>query len=140
MAARAYTFTIGSNWNLPLEGPGFSSAAIEFVGTEGAVFIDDGHRDVLVSTVQHGLWRSLSTMPGQQVGHVYAGGMEAETRVSIDAVALDRPVLVTPDQARQVVEVTLAADLSATRGQPVDLPLHAGVEQPGPRGETLVGS
>jgi predicted dehydrogenase len=121
------TFTIGSNWNLPLEGPGFSSAAIEFVGTDGAVFIDDGHRDVLVSTVQHGLRRSLSTMPGQQVGHVYAGSMEAETRAFIDAVALDQPVLVTPDQARQVMEVTLAADLSATTGQPVDLPLRAGV-------------
>jgi hypothetical protein len=61
-------------------GPGLSSAAIEFVGTEGAVFLDDGRRDVLVSTVQHGLRRSLSTMAGQQVGHVYTGAMEAETR------------------------------------------------------------
>jgi scyllo-inositol 2-dehydrogenase (NAD+) len=119
------TWTVGANWNLPLESAGFSSAAIEFVGTEGAVFIDDGHRDLLVSTVQHGLTRPLSTMPGQDVGHVYSGAMEAETRAFIDAVAFDRPVLVTPAQARRVMEVTLAADLSAAQGRPVDLPLRA---------------
>jgi hypothetical protein len=39
-------------------------------------------------------------------------------------VALDRPVLVTPEQARQVMEITLAADLSAERHQPVTLPLE----------------
>jgi hypothetical protein len=32
-------------------------------------------------------------------------------------------VLVTPEQARQVMEITLAADLSAERYQPVSLPL-----------------
>jgi hypothetical protein len=40
-------------------------------------------------------------------------------------VACDRPVLVTPEQARQVMEVTLAADLSAERHQPVILPLDS---------------
>jgi scyllo-inositol 2-dehydrogenase (NAD+) len=123
--ASGVTFTVGSNWNLPLESPGFSSAAIEFVGTDGAVFIDDGHRDLLVSTVQHGLSRPMSTMPGQHVGHVYGGAMEAETRAFIDAVAFDRPVLVTPEQARRVMEVTLAADLSAELGRPVELPLQS---------------
>jgi hypothetical protein len=33
-------------------------------------------------------------------------------------------VLVTPEQARQVMEVTLAADLSAERHAPVTLPLE----------------
>jgi scyllo-inositol 2-dehydrogenase (NAD+) len=32
-------------------------------------------------------------------------------------------VLVTPEQARQVMEVYIAADLSAERRQPVNLPL-----------------
>jgi scyllo-inositol 2-dehydrogenase (NAD+) len=117
------TFTVGSNWNLPLESPGLSSTTVEFVGTEGAVFIDEGHRDLLVSTVKGGLVRPLGTMPGQQVGHVYQGAMDAETRHFIDCVALDQPVLVTPRQARHVMEVTLAADLSVERGAPVDLPL-----------------
>jgi hypothetical protein len=32
---------------------------------------------------------------------------------------------VTPEQARQVREVTLAADMSAERNQPISLPLPA---------------
>ena len=39
------------------------------------------------------------------------------------AVLFDRPALVTPEGARQVTEVTLAADLSAERNRPVSLPL-----------------
>jgi hypothetical protein len=37
----------------------------------------------------------------------------------------DRPVLVTPEQARKVLEVYVAADLSAERHEPVSLPLNA---------------
>ncbi len=121
-------FTVGANWNLPPEAPGFSSTVIELVGTEGAVFVDDSHRDILLSTVGDGLTRPLSTMPGEQVGHVYRGPMEAETLHFIDAVAADRPVLVTGEQARVVMEVTLAAELSAELGQPVDLPLSPNLE------------
>jgi scyllo-inositol 2-dehydrogenase (NAD+) len=50
--------------------------------------------------------------------------MLAETNHFIEAVALDRPVIVTPEQARQVMEVTLAAGLSTERNQPVSLPLE----------------
>ena len=125
-------FTIGSNWNLPLESPGFSATTIELVCTEGALFVDDSHRDVILTTVQGGLTRPASTMPGEQVGHVFQGPMEAETRFFVDCVALDQPVLVTPQQARLVMEVTLAADLSAELGRPVDLPLSAAEAQPVP--------
>jgi scyllo-inositol 2-dehydrogenase (NAD+) len=118
-------FTIGSNWNLPLEAPGFSSTVIECVGTDGAVFVDDSHRDILLSTVKDGLTRPLSTMPGEQVGLVFRGPMEAETVHFMDVVGRDQPVLVTGDQARVVMEVTLAADLSAELGRPVELPLAA---------------
>jgi scyllo-inositol 2-dehydrogenase (NAD+) len=116
-------FTVGSNWNLPLETPGLSTTTIEFVGTDGAVFIDDSHKDILVTSVDKGLQRPLATMPGQQVGHVYQGPMEQETRHFLDCVAYDRPTLVTPEEARAVMEVTLAADLSADRGEAVRLPL-----------------
>ena len=116
-------FTIGSNWNLPLESPGFSGTTFEFLGTDGALFVDDTHRDVLLTTVDKGLTRPLSTMPGQQAGHVFAGAMENETRAFVDAVARDRPVVVTGPEARQVMEVTLAADKSAATGRPIDLPL-----------------
>ena len=116
-------FTIGAGWALPPGYPHFSTATIEFVATEGALLIDDSHRDIVLNTMQKGMVLPLSTMPGEQVRHVYQGPMEAETVHFIEAVALDRPVLVTPEQARQVMEVTLAADLSAERHAPVGLPL-----------------
>jgi predicted dehydrogenase len=118
-------FTIGAGWALPPAYPHFSTATIEFVGTEGAVLIDDSHRDITLNTMKKGMVLPLSTMPGEQVGHVYQGPMQAETIHFLEAVALDRPVLVTPEQARQVMEVTLAADLSADRNQPITLPLPA---------------
>ena len=46
-----------------------------------------------------------------------------ETVHFIEAVACDRPVLVTAEQARQVMEVYIAADISAERNEPVNLPL-----------------
>ncbi len=51
--------------------------------------------------------------------------MQAETIHFLEAVVLNRPVLVTPAQARQVMEAPPAADLSAERNQPVPLPLPA---------------
>jgi scyllo-inositol 2-dehydrogenase (NAD+) len=50
--------------------------------------------------------------------------MASETLHFVEAVAFDRPVLVTPEQARQVMEVYMAADLSAERNQPIPLPLN----------------
>jgi len=117
-------FTIGAGWALPPGYPHFSTATIEFVATEGALLIDDSHRDIILNTMQKGMVLPLSTMPGEQVAHVYQGPMQAETIHFIEAVALDRPVLVTAAEARQVMEVTLAADLSAELHNPVDLPLE----------------
>jgi predicted dehydrogenase len=116
--------TVGAGWALPPEAPGFCSATFEVVGTKGALFVDDSHRDLLLSTTEGGLTRPLSSMPGEAVGAVFRGPLEAETRHFIDCVALGRPPLVTPEQARLVMEVTLAADLSAQRGLPVSLPLR----------------
>jgi scyllo-inositol 2-dehydrogenase (NAD+) len=116
-------FTIGAGWALPPGYPHFSTATIEVVGTEGALLIDDSHRDIVLNTMKKGMVLPLSTMPGEQVGHVYQGPMEAETIHFLEVVALNRPVLVTPEQARQVMEVTLAADLSAERHVPIALPL-----------------
>jgi len=74
--------------------------------------------------MKRGMVLPLSTMPGEEVSHVYQGPMQAETNHFIEAVALDRPVLVTPEQARQVMKMTLAANLSAERDQSVSLPLE----------------
>ncbi len=117
-------FTIGAGWIFPPAYPNFSSTWIEIVGSEGALLIDDTHKDVIRSRMDGGIDFPMSTMPGEKVDHVYAGPMEAETNHFITAVALDQPVLVTPEQARQVMAVYIAADLSAERGEPVTLPLN----------------
>ena len=92
------------------------------MGSEGALTIDDTHRDVVLNTMKGGMVNPMSTMPGESVGHVYAGPMANETIHFLEAVALDRPVLVTPAQARQVMDVYMAADLSAERNEPITLP------------------
>ena len=116
-------FTVGAGWILPPSYPNFSTTQIEFIGSEGALLIDDSHKDVMLSTLNGGMVYPLSTMPGEAVDHVFAGPMARETDHFIEAVALDRAVLVTPEEARRVMEVYMAADLSAERNAPVTLPL-----------------
>jgi hypothetical protein len=65
----------------------------------------------------------MSTMPGEQVDHVYAGAMGPETIHFLESILLNRPVMVSPESARVVMEVYTAADLSAERNEPVDIPL-----------------
>jgi predicted dehydrogenase len=115
--------TVGAGWILPPGYPNFSSTWIEIVGSEGALMIDETHKDVALNTMKQGMVFPMSTMPGEFVGPVFAGAMAPETRHFVDAVAGDRPVLVTPEQARVVMEVYTAADLSAERHAPVELPL-----------------
>jgi len=115
-------FTIGARWIMPPGYPNFSSTWIEVVGSEGALTIDDTHRDVVLNTMKGGMVNPMSTMPGESVGHVFTGPMTNETVHFIEAVALARPVLVTPAQARQVMDVYMAADLSAGRNEPITLP------------------
>ena len=118
------SFVVGGGWSLPPGYPNFSSTWIEMIGTEGALMVDDTHRDVMLNTTKNGAVFPMSTMPGEQVGHVYAGPMASETVHFVEAVALDRPVLVTPEQARGVMELYIAADLSAELNEPVTLPLE----------------
>lgn len=113
-------FTIGAGWVLPPAYPNFSSTWIEVVGTEGAVMADDTHRDVYVTTMERGIEFPLSSMPGERVGHVYAGPMENETIHFLECIALGRQPLVTPEHARMVMQVYQAADRSAETNRPVD--------------------
>ena len=117
-------FTIGAGWILPPGYPNFSTTNLEMVGTKGALLVDDTHRDTILNTMDNGIQFPISSMPGESVGHVFAGPMANETHHFIEAVALDKPVLVTPAQARKVMEVYIAADLSADRNEPVSLPLN----------------
>jgi predicted dehydrogenase len=119
------SFVVGGGWSLPPGYPNFSTTWIEMVGTEGAVMVDDSHRDVVLNTLKQGMQLPLSTMPGEFVEHTYAGAMAAETVHFLEACVYDRPVLVTAEHARMVMEVYIAADLSAERNAPVELKRQA---------------
>jgi myo-inositol 2-dehydrogenase/D-chiro-inositol 1-dehydrogenase len=114
---------IGGGWNLPPSYPNYCATWIEITGTEGALFLDDTQRDNWLNTVSGGTEFPMSTMPGEQVDHVFAGQMGPETIHFLESVILDRPPMVSPESARTVMEVYSAADLSAERNAPVDLPL-----------------
>jgi scyllo-inositol 2-dehydrogenase (NAD+) len=116
------SFVVGGGWSLPPGYPNFSTTWIEMVGTEGAIMVDDSHRDVVLNTMARGMQLPMSTMPGEFVEHTFAGAMASETVHFLEAVAFDRPVLVTPEHARMVMEVYRAADLSAETNQPVKIP------------------
>jgi scyllo-inositol 2-dehydrogenase (NAD+) len=116
--------TIGAGWTMPPGYPNYSGTWIEVTGTKGMLTIDDTHRDVIFNTLEKGIQLPMSSMPGESVGHVFAGPMHNETVHFLEAIALDRPVMATAEQARNVMEVYMAADLSAERNQAVALPLE----------------
>ena len=115
---------IGGGWNLPPSYPNYCATWIEITGTEGSLFLDDSQRDNWLNTVAKGTQFPMSTMPGEQVDHVFAGQMGPETLHFLESVMLDRPPMVNPEAARRVMETYIAADLSAERGEPVNLPLN----------------
>lgn len=129
-------FTVGAGWVLPPAYPNFSSTWIEMVGSEGAIMVDDTHRDVTLNTMKRGIEFPISTMPGEKVAHVYAGPMEAETIHFLECVSRGRQPLVTPQHARMVMQVYQAADRSAEEGQPVDIPPPASPADSLPKRET----
>jgi scyllo-inositol 2-dehydrogenase (NAD+) len=116
------TITVGAGWVLPLGYPNYSQAWIEVIGTEGALTIDDTHKEITLNTVKNGIQYPMSSMPGEGVEHVFAGAMAGETLHFIDAVARNKPVMVKPEEARAIMDIYLAADLSVERGEPVALP------------------
>lgn len=115
--------TVSAGWSMPPGYPNAASTWIEVVGTDGALTLDASHRDIVLHTLDRGIQFPLSTMPGESLGHMYAGPMERETQHFLEAVAYDRPVMVEPELARQTMEAYLAADLSATQNRIVELPL-----------------
>ena len=116
------TITVGGGWILPIGYPNYSHTWIEVIGTDGSLFIDDSHKDVHLNTVKDGIRYPMSSMPGEPVEHTHAGPMHEETMHFINAVATNKPVLVKPEEAKAVMELYIAADLSAERGEPISLP------------------
>jgi predicted dehydrogenase len=117
--------TVNAGMALPEGGyPNAATCWIEVVGTDGAVMIDDTHKEIIYNTSEHGVQFPLSTMPGEYVEDMYAGPMERETIAFLEAVMYDKPVMVDPLEARMAMEVYMAADLSAALNEVVELPLN----------------
>jgi len=114
---------IGGGWNFPESYQNYCSTWIEITGTNGALTLDDTQRDNWLNTEATGQVFPMSTMPGEQVDHVFAGGMGPETMHFLEACIRNTNVMVTPESARLVMETYSAADLSADLNEPVDLPL-----------------
>src|SRR5262249_25577710 len=115
--------TVGGGWNLPPSYPNFCSTWIEILGTDGALILDDTHRDAWRKTVAEARGFRMSTGPGEQAAQVFGGQMGPEPIPFLGACIRARRVMVTPESARMVRETYTAADLSAERNEPVDLPL-----------------
>ena len=116
---------IGAGWTMPPGYHNYSGTWIEITGTEGMLVVDDTHRDVIVNTMQKGIQLPMSSMPGERVDHVFAGPMHNETVHWIEAVAFDRPEMCSAEQARRVMDIYIAADMSVERNEAVSLPLSA---------------
>lgn len=115
---------IGANWTIPPRWPHFSTQYYEFIGTKGNLILDNTHRDLILRTEKETVF-PLSPIPGEIVGinDFFEGPLKIETDHFIKCVSKGIEPLVTVDQARMAMEVTIAADLSAEKGQPIDLPL-----------------
>ena len=92
------------------------------IAAGGALTIDDTHKEVQLNTAEHGIRYPMSSMPGEPIDHVFAGPMQEETIHFVEAIVYDRPVMVKPAEARLVMDVYVAADMSDELGEPVSLP------------------
>ena len=99
----------------------YGSAGVAYADLlQGNAILTYSDRGYAYAVEKAGLTRGWSFTAFEELWNY---GFPQEFAHFIDCVARDLEPLVTPQQARQVMEVTLAADLSAERGVPVRLPL-----------------
>ncbi len=104
---------------LELFGKSLGFARYQFHVNVWSVWGQSGSRS---DTVKNGMRYPLSSMPGESVNHAFSGPMHNETIHFLEAIALNKPVLVKPEEARLVMDLYIAADISAETGEPVTLP------------------
>lgn len=120
------TIVVGAGAILPVGYPNYCQTWMQIVGTEGTLSIDDSHHEVTLNTRKNGIHYPMSSMPGEFVmDHTFAGPMVKETDYFIDNITRGKPVMVKPKEARTVMDIYIAADISAERNEPVSLPRNA---------------
>jgi predicted dehydrogenase len=130
------TISLGCSWLQPKNWPsGVCTIGIELIGTEGALVIDDSHKDSVLAT-QHAVPSPYapdtsaevvfleSMMAGDWLLGDFWGPMRDETRLFLEHVTTGKDIPLTkPEDARTTLEVTLAIELSTKENRPVDFPL-----------------
>ena len=130
------TVNFGCSWILPDNWPAnITSIDLEVMGEEGAIAIDDSHKNAVMATSRgvpspymEGASSNVvfleSMMAGDWLVGDFWGPMRDETRLFLERVTMGRSVsLATPAHARAVLEVTLAIEKSAKENRPVHFPL-----------------
>jgi len=134
-------FSMSINWALPAVWPGaVYGLEIGIVGTRGVIDIEDTHRDVIVASEipQPAGYRSRgfespadrhvdfvgSYPPGDLSGGLLWGPMREETATWFNRLALgtETPHATAAEGHRNLL-LTMAMDLSARTGRPVELPV-----------------
>jgi len=127
-------FDVGVCYMLPLNFPTTGqSIRLEVFGTDGALMIDDDHRDQMLysekgyqntyADAQNMKFAFLgSRTTGEWVGDTMFGRLANETRGWIDHLATGTAChLTTVEEARQVLAVTLAIEESLATGESVPI-------------------
>lgn len=127
----------GISYALPAKYPTQGqSDRVELLGTEGAMMVDDDHKEHLLYS-ERGIPHPY--VPGHQVEMAFLGSNTAgdwalgdfwgplgnETRAWLDHLATGNPTAhTTPEQARTNLETTLAIERAVATGKAIRLPLE----------------
>jgi len=107
--------TVGAGWVLPPSYPNYSSTKMEFIGSKGAIMVDDSHNDVTIMTGERGIEYPMSSMPGEPVAHVNAGPMAEETNNFINAILFNKPVIVKPKNKKTKLKLKTTVQKSGSK-------------------------
>jgi len=128
---------LGISYALPAGYPILGqSDRVELLGTEGTMIIDDDHRDHLLYTekgISHAyvpdhkihMAFSGSNPSGDWAIGDYWGPLGAETRSWLDHLITGNAIShATPEEARRVLETTIAIERAVATGETIRLPLE----------------
>lgn len=122
---------IETNWGLPPNTPTVIDARMEVAGTDGMLTIDCSNTGLTVLD-QHGP-KMLDTDYWPEQHGTLVGALVNELAYFADCVRRgEKPSVVTPSEAARAVMVIEAAEQSAVRRQPVDLPPPEDATRPAP--------
>ena len=135
-------FSMNISWSLPEVWPGaVYGIEIGIVGSEGVIDVEDTHRDLVMATnIAQGAGyapegytappRHVEFLTSYPPGDMHAGQlwgpMREETNAWFQRIYNGQPTPhATAADGHRNLLLTMAMDLSAKRGQPVDLPVDA---------------